>query len=370
MLRLDSVYFVGKYRMHKYHFKNRSSKGAAEIAQFPLTIYCLFLTLFLPVLNLVALLIAGTTAYLATNDLAAKAATQPTFAQALNAMAVEAYSFQSNALAQFVKMSPQGGYAGCGNDLYVLATNIGAAGIQSSAPDQSLNSNIDTTNNIYEMQVVSSYTVSPLVSLASFPLLGNIPGLGQSVTFCFAATRPIEHPGGLQTAASGGGVATVTPFNRIAATAPGAFPAATAVTWRTPNIFQQIQNAGQTVVGVNVLLVQANNPNWTSTGLAITPGEKIWIDTQAVGLWTDAPYYSPVDANGVNWIPDGLTCSSLDIDTLDGKVGTNGAPFLLGDSQYNYPPAGSGTFSMIFNDLVGTYGDNTGAQLVRVIVVN
>jgi len=178
-LKLDFRWMM--YCMHNRLTSARSNRGATEITQFPLTLYCLFLVLFLPVLNLVTLLIAGTTALLATNDFAAKASTQATFAQALNAMAVESYNFQSNALAQFVKMSPQGGYTGCGNDLFILATDIGGTGVQSSAPDQSLNAVIDTTKKIYEMQVVGSYTVSPLVSLASVPVLGSVPGLGLPV---------------------------------------------------------------------------------------------------------------------------------------------------------------------------------------------
>ena len=50
-------------------------------------------------------------------------------------------------------------------------------------------------------------------------------------------------------------------------------------------------------------------------------------------------------------------------------MGASGATFVLGDNQYNYPPPGTGVLSMIMNDGIGNYFDNTGAQLVRVIVV-
>jgi hypothetical protein len=46
------------------------------------------------------------------------------------------------------------------------------------------------------------------------------------------------------------------------------------ITWRDPNIFQQIQAAGQTVVSINVFIVQANNPNLTSSGVSVTAGQK------------------------------------------------------------------------------------------------
>jgi hypothetical protein len=373
-------------------FKPRSTKGATEIAQFPLTIYCLFLVVLLPVLNLVTVLVAGCTAYLATNDLAAKAATQSTFAQALNAMTVEAYNFQSNGLAQFVKMAPQGGYTGCGNDLYVLATNIGGSGVQSSPADQSLASNIDTTKNIYEMQVVSSYTVSPLVSMASFPLLGSIPGLGQPITLSFAASRPIEHPGGMQTATNGGSTATVTPFNRIADAGPGVPPPPTPVTWRNPSIFQQILAAGQTVVTVNVVTIFATQ-DWQSSGVVLNSSEKVWIDTQAVGIWGQGPTqptYNTMDANGFNypmqpsWLQWAVYAGAPG-DALIGCIGktpptvSDAGPqrgpwnmFNVGDVLTNYPINAGGPLTFRINDNSNlsswAQANYNGEQLVRVIV--
>jgi hypothetical protein len=76
----------------------------------------------MPLLDLSSAFVAGATQYLATNDFAAKAATQPDYSSALNSMANEAYQFQSNGLAQFVHIAPRGGYTGCGDDMYVLAT--------------------------------------------------------------------------------------------------------------------------------------------------------------------------------------------------------------------------------------------------------
>ena len=70
----------------------------SELAQFPLTFYILFLIVLIPLLNLVSLLVAGTTQFLATNDIAAKAATQPDYASALNSMVNEASLFHSNTL--------------------------------------------------------------------------------------------------------------------------------------------------------------------------------------------------------------------------------------------------------------------------------
>ena len=219
-------------------------------------------------------------------------------------------------------MIPAGGYTGCGNDLYVLATNIGSGSVTSSPPDQPLTQPINTTTGMYELQVKSVYTIEPQISLAALPLLGNIPGLGQAVTLNITANRPVEHPGGLQVA-SGGSASNgnVTPFPRVASNPATTVPP-TNTTWRTPNIFQQIQNAGQTVVSINVFVVQGNNPNFTPAGVTITPGEKIWIDTQAIGVWNPEPENGTVDcdANGYPSIPTGAgyTCSNCTPGSLNG----------------------------------------------------
>lgn len=164
--------------MPSRHRQHRSQKGVSELSQLPLVLYVLFIIVLLPVLNLVTLLVAGTTQYLATNDIAAKAATQPDYTSALNSMLNEAFQFQSSGLAKFVNMDPEGGYASCGGDLYLLATNIGSGAVTSSPADQPLTQAIDTKANMYELQVRSIYSVSPLVSLEAVPVLGNVPGLG------------------------------------------------------------------------------------------------------------------------------------------------------------------------------------------------
>ena len=54
----------------------RSSRGSAQIAEFIPAIYVCLIMSLVPLLNLVAVFIGGTVQYLATNDLASKAATQ------------------------------------------------------------------------------------------------------------------------------------------------------------------------------------------------------------------------------------------------------------------------------------------------------
>jgi hypothetical protein len=141
---------------------------------------------------------------------------------------------------------------------------------------------------------------------------------------------------------------------------------ASSTTWRRPNIYQQIQAAGQTVVSVNVLIVQANNSNWTPALVFTKPGEKLWIDSQAIGLWNSQPGTQFFDANGDPANKALASIPTLPPSSLAGKVGTS-TPFLVGDDLFNYPITTVGGLSMIMND-GANWTDNSGAQLVRVIV--
>ena len=126
-------------------------------------------------------------------------------------------------------------------------------------------------------------------------------------------------------------------------------------------------------MSVNVFIVQAVNPNWTSAGVNVGNGQRIWVDTQSIGLWDAYPVgiYPPGDANRFYYIYPGYTYAldtapNLSPGALVGKVGTN-TPFFVGDVLVNYALSGTGPLSMIIND--SYYPDNTGAQMVRVIVV-
>jgi hypothetical protein len=368
----------------------RNNRGSSELSEFAPVLYIMFLLILLPLLDIVTVFVAGTTQYLATNDFAAKAATQADFSSALNSMANEAYQFQANGLAQFVHMVPEGGYTGCGDDMYVLTTDIGTGTVASSAANLPLNQPIDTKAKIYELSVKSIYSVSPLVSLAAVPVLGNVPGLGQPVTLTFVANRPVEHPGGLQAAANGGvvGAGSVTNFARVNDN-PGVSPPPTSITWRTPDIFKQIQAAGQTVVTVNVLNIQANYNNlptappggWVATGIVVQPGEKVWLDTQATGVWGCPGFLNNGDANGQANTPNWGANYDLAVNNMQ-LIGYIGSPPILpygfssggtndprfipsGDTLLNFPINYTGPISMACNDnQIGDYG----SQMVRVII--
>jgi hypothetical protein len=153
---------------------------------------------------------------------------------------------------------------------------------------------------------------------------------------------------------------------------PGVLEDGSGSGWNYPNIFAMIQAAGETVVEQNVVIVYADNPNWTPTGLAISPGDQIWIDTHASGAWSfltnggNQPLYS---ANGD---PSMDNATGFPTGSLLGDAGNT--MFMLGVSKLNYPPPATGPLGLAMNDDAGPganragYIGNVGEQAVRVIV--
>jgi hypothetical protein len=214
------------------------------------------------------------------------------------------------------------------------------------------------------------------------------------VKLTFVANRPIEHPGGLQTAAgggvgSGGGGPAVKPFNRVASNPNSAGPPSN-VTWRNPAIFQAIQNAGQTVVTVAVVQVQANYNQsanappggWVNTGITIQSGQNVWLDTQATGIWNNAAYTS--DANGQPGTAANGWGGNIDPNVNNGMlIGWTGPnPPILpyghsnagpastryipsGNTLLNFPDNYSGTIWLACND---NQAGDWGSQMVRIII--
>jgi len=59
----------------------RSQTGASQLAEFAPVLYILFFLVLMPLLDLATTFVAGGIQYLATNDFAAKAATQPDYSR-------------------------------------------------------------------------------------------------------------------------------------------------------------------------------------------------------------------------------------------------------------------------------------------------
>lgn len=118
---------------------------------------------------------------------------------------------------------------------------------------------------------------------------------------------------------------------------------------------------------VTLVTVQANNPNWTDTGVALQAHHALTITAQGIvnnGLYATGPSgrslaeYSCGSPSGYTVVAASLRCSSL-----IGKIG-NGNPFQA--NYVNVTNSAAGELFLTMNDAVGTFGDNTGHWTVTI----
>lgn len=344
------------------------------------SIFILLFFVVFPLINLMGLVVGNAVCNLVTNQAASLAAAQPTFNDALAAMANESGMMFQSGFARFVKLRPVSGFTNIGTDLYIHATNYTSNQVTKYGPNVPLPPPVDTSTFVYEYQVQGSFDVGPIVNMSSMPFIGGIPGLGAPARFTTSAMRLVEHPQGLDGAPlSGQTFTTPIPPPIPSPPPPTAPPPAGTVDsgWNFPNIYQAIANAGQTVVDEEVLRVDAINANWTATSIMCDSNTKIWIDYRSDGSWSwgNGPNAPMVDANGdSNPINNGSPYDGFPMGAMVGKIGANGPIFLLGKEKWNFIPPGTGELFIMFadSDQNGSadprvWSDNTGSQTVRVV---
>ena len=107
---------------------------------------------------------------------------------------------------------------------------------------------------------------------------------------------------------------------------------------------------------------------WVSTGITVTEGQEVGLDTQGVAITGPLAWY-PGAISG----PDGqvwnLGCGQYEgapppcalddapYGALVGRVGSDGLPFLIGGASSFTPPV-SGPLYLTVNDNLGFYWDN------------
>ncbi len=359
--------------------RNQSSlrsrkRSSGNISEFGVAVFIYLMMIVFPFINLFGLASGAAVLLMTAHEAASSSASQRRYADCLTAMKTDVSSFENGNFGKFVKMHPVGGYSGSGADLFIDASSFVGSASKRFGPNTAVPPPIDLTSNVYECTVRLNCEVGPLLDLSFVPFLGGIAGLGKPVLLSMSASRAAEYPRGLEFPS--GSVVSATASLPLFSKTPTASapPGLDGSGWNNPNIYEMIKSAGQQVVSEEVIVVHANNPNWTPTSITVTPGETIWIDSRADGVWNTGSS-GPVDANGMSSYRDRLSQSNL-MDpkcteaSLLGEVGApNGIPFLLGVYKFNYAPAGcTGAFSLICNDLPNYYVDNVGAQMVRVIV--
>ena len=352
-------------------YSKRSMTGAAGIAEFAPTLVVLFFITF-PLINLLGVACGFSCAALAAWQGARQAAVSNALNKGLQAMAQEASRITDSGFGAFAKMKPIKGYSQSGADLYIRATNIYTGKTSTYGPNSGVPAPIDTASNIYECSARATFDVGPLVPMSFVPGLKDVPGLGCPARFSVTWDRAAEHPEGLVEAlqdptltggssdidmgsllANQGGSNLVTGLNQSG--------------WNHPEIYDAIKAAGKEVIFDDVLQVDSKDFPWTDTGATYVPGDSLWIDFRAEGLWSaSVATYGYYDASG-----------DAEGGALIGKVGgsAQASPtdpfFKVGVSCLNYQPSGSGKVYLRIEDEFtdpNLFSDNDGLQSVRVIV--
>jgi hypothetical protein len=263
---------------------------------------------------------------------------------------------------------------------------------------------------MYEYAAMGHFQIAPFISMSGIPLVNQIPGLGQPLQMNFRAVKMVEHPQGLSFSAPTGGSYSgqLLDFSRATISTAGVNGNPNSPVWRTPNIYEQIQQAGQTVISTTVLTVQSNQL-WQVSGITTTPTQNVWMDTTAVGTWDSAyragyndqatgvviadPTVENVTSGTVNGQPNNLMPYLALVAFVGATAPTppeiiNNNCFYVGNTLLNYHLPSSGNLNFICNgcanngvlysqfysgygpypDPTSSYVYNTGVQLVRVIV--
>jgi hypothetical protein len=353
--------------------KNHRFACGSTLAELPLTLTILVFFVVMPMIDLVGLATGACTAYLLAHETASRASQQRRYADAVDSIQTTAASFNQTGFSHFAKMVPVGGYGGSGVDLYVDASNYRTNMTNRFGPNSPVPAPIDLSSWVYECTTQATFEIGPTIDLSFVPLLGLVPGLGKPALLTYCASRAAEHATGLEQSAPPGGNnngGSVPPLNQTPSQTN--FSGILQSGWDLPNIYELIAAAGQTPVSEQVVVVDANNWQWTDTGINVGPGQKVWLDLRADGSWTNKSSGIPMsDANG---IPEPFQNTFVDPNAgaaaLIGKVGSS-TPFFVGTSFQNYAPGSVGEVSLICNDTPNSpssYVDNVGKQTVRVIL--
>jgi hypothetical protein len=314
--------------------------------EFPFALFLLFLVIAFPLIDLLGLASGAATAVLVAHQAAARAASHQRYDTALSAMTTEAQNLLGSGFAAFAKMKPVGGNKQSGADLYVVATNYRSAGINVYGPNKPVTTNIDPSTCLYECNVKTNYEIGPTISMAGIPYIGTVPGLGRPAQIKIEASRAAEYPMGLNqvgdvsSSTDGGGITIGTisiPWDSANNPAGSS--------WNFVQLYDIVLTYGLQPFNDDVVTVQANNQAWTPTVLSDSGGTALFLDTRPDGWVTCDGQPTQYTASGN---PNRILSNGLPLGALIGKCGTNGKPFLVGNSLFDQ--TGTGLLYLAVND--------------------
>ena len=194
---LNILFDIGGIAVGKLGGRRRfrhSRAQAGNISEFACCLFVFFLFALFPLINLIMFAANCGTVQLITRNAAAAASAAPTTSAALTAMQNSVTNDLSGGFGKFSSLTANGGYNGCGADLYLVDTSTSGGADQVFGPNPTLGGNADPSNNIYEYRVVSNFNLQPFVNMSSVPFIGSVPVVGSATPFSFSAERAVEDP--------------------------------------------------------------------------------------------------------------------------------------------------------------------------------
>lgn len=390
--------YAGSSKMHKLVamsssraivLKLRSQRGASSTAEFIPALFVLVLLFILPMLNLMPIVLGAGFTYLVSNQAATRAAGQSSYAEALLEANKEVQAFNGSAWSKLLQMTPVGGYMTNGFDLYTDETLTSGAGTTTSyGPNTAMTAIPNQQANIYEYKVHCTYSLSPFVNLSNLPFIGSVPGIGQPYLMSMNAHKAVEIPeslSGINNAVAFTGGAAPFQLDSIAGSSvPGLFTGGGPGLWNRPSIYQIAENAGQTILDSDVILVDARNKGWQGTNVAVSTGNTIMVDYYAAGQWSNG--IDPVTGLPKNTDADGgpgAAFMGYPVGCMIGRIDAS-PPALpsylkLGKLVWSLPVGNStSNLKMALNEGLGpllsptigpsVYDDNAGFMVVRIVI--
>ncbi|HNB23512.1 MAG TPA: hypothetical protein PKZ32_13910 [Candidatus Melainabacteria bacterium] len=188
--------------MRNTHLRRRSQTGS--IAEFAPVLFIFFMMILFPLINLIGYGTACATVQFIGTNCATAAQNASSFGDALNSVESMSKGLVNSGFGKFANLSPQGGYKGCGVDVYLIEIDYSNNNRLTYGPNTGLPHPYDSTK-IYEYQTRCNFQVNPFLNLAGVPGIGSVPIIGKPTAMASNSCRSSEHPEGLDQLASAGG---------------------------------------------------------------------------------------------------------------------------------------------------------------------
>ncbi len=183
--------------LYKQRSQSRSNKRGLTITEMPVALWVIFVGFCFPLLCLLLTTIRFGLLWEAAREAADAASQAQYYADTGSTPQQGAVTLAQNVATNVASMFS--GVALNSVHCFILITPTNSAGATSQqpwGPDMCLSTPPDPSQNLYQIQVVLSGQIQPIITMSG-GLLGPIPGLTQPYPIQIAISRVFENPPGL-----------------------------------------------------------------------------------------------------------------------------------------------------------------------------